>query len=109
MVSTLCEQPAHSGAPPPPPRAHIAIASRAAAAGPRAHVSARLIVSARLVLTAAPPFPQVRAPTHVVSTICDDRGEEPTYCGVSMSELITSDYGVGDVLALLWFKRKLPK
>jgi hypothetical protein len=44
-----------------------------------------------------------------VSTICDDRGEEPTYYGVTMSELITSDYGVGDVLALLWFKRKLPK
>lgn len=26
-----------------------------------------------------------------------------------MSELIENDYGVGDVLALLWFKRKLPK
>jgi hypothetical protein len=51
----------------------------------------------------------VRAPTHVVSTICDDRGEEPTYYGVTMSELITGDYGIGDVLALLWFKRKLPK
>ncbi|KAI8471432.1 MAG: citrate synthase-like protein [Monoraphidium minutum] len=52
---------------------------------------------------------KVRAPTHVVSTICDDRGEEPTYYGVTMSELILGDYGVGDVLALLWFKRKLPK
>jgi ATP citrate (pro-S)-lyase len=51
----------------------------------------------------------VRAPTNVVSTICDDRGEEPTYCGVTMSELIEGDYGVGDVLGLLWFKRKLPK
>jgi ATP citrate (pro-S)-lyase len=26
-----------------------------------------------------------------------------------MAELIESDYGVGDVIALLWFKRKLPK
>jgi len=26
-----------------------------------------------------------------------------------MSELIEGGYGVGDVLALLWFKRKLPK
>lgn len=60
-------------------------------------------------LEAATKAGKVRAPTHVVSTICDDRGEEPTYCGVTMSELITSDYGVGDVLALLWFKRKLPK
>jgi len=24
---------------------------------------------------------QVRAPTHIVSSICDDRGEEPTYAG----------------------------
>lgn len=24
----------------------------------------------------------VRAPTHIVSTISDDRGEEPSYCGV---------------------------
>lgn len=52
---------------------------------------------------------QVRVPTHIVSTICDDRGEEPTYNGVTMSELIEGDYGVGDVIALLWFKRKLPK
>ena len=27
------------------------------------------------------PRLQVRAPTHIVSSICDDRGEEPTYCG----------------------------
>ncbi len=31
------------------------------------------------------------------------------YAGVGMAELIESDYGVGDVIALLWFKRKLPK
>lgn len=36
----------------------------------------------------------MRVPTHIVSTICDDRGEEPTYHGVSMSELIEGDYGV---------------
>ncbi|GBF97148.1 ATP-citrate lyase B [Raphidocelis subcapitata] len=60
-------------------------------------------------LEAATKAGKVRAPTHVVSTICDDRGEEPTYYGVTMSELITGDYGIGDVLALLWFKRKLPK
>ncbi len=44
---------------------------------------------------------QVRVPTHIVSTICDDRGEEPTYAGVSMSELIQEDYGVGDVVRSL--------
>lgn len=42
--------------------------------------------------------PQVRAPTHIVSTICDDRGEEPTYCGVSMSELMEADANVGDAI-----------
>ena len=44
----------------------------------------------------------VRVPTHIVSTICDDRGEEPTYNSVTMSELIEGDYGIGDVIALLW-------
>ena len=52
---------------------------------------------------------QVRVPTNIVSSICDDRGEEPTYNGVDMSTLIRGDYGVGDVISLLWFKRALPK
>lgn len=44
------------------------------------------------------PQSQVRAPTHIVSTICDDRGEEPTYNGVSMSELMEADANVGDAI-----------
>ena len=52
---------------------------------------------------------QVRVPTNVVSSICDDRGEEPTYNGVDMSTLIQGDNGVADVISLLWFKRALPK
>lgn len=60
-------------------------------------------------LSAAVAQGKVRVPTHIVSTICDDRGEEPTYAGVDMSTLIEEDYGVGDVIGLLWFKRKLPK
>lgn len=51
---------------------------------------------------------KVRVPTNIVSTICDDRGEEPTYAGVKMSTLIEGGFGVGDVLSLLWFKRQLP-
>ena len=46
----------------------------------------------------SPQHPQVRAPTHIVSTICDDRGEEPTYCGVTMSELMEADANVGDAI-----------
>ncbi|GAB4814346.1 hypothetical protein N2152v2_001392 [Parachlorella kessleri] len=52
---------------------------------------------------------KVRMPTHIVSTICDDRGEEPTYNGVPMSELMEMDANMGDVIGLLWFKRRLPK
>lgn len=52
---------------------------------------------------------KVRAPTHIISTICDDRGEEPTYSGVPMSTIVEKGYGVGDVISLLWFKRSLPR
>jgi len=51
----------------------------------------------------------VRTPTHIVSTISDDRGEEPHYGPVGMSELIEKDCSIGDVISLLWFKRQLPK
>lgn len=46
----------------------------------------------------AQPSRQVRVPTHIVSSICDDRGEEPTYCGVPMSELMETDANVGDAI-----------
>lgn len=36
-------------------------------------------------------------------------GEEPTYAGVAMSYIIESNYGIGDVISLLWFKRSLPR
>ncbi|THU69024.1 hypothetical protein C4D60_Mb08t09990 [Musa balbisiana] len=52
---------------------------------------------------------KVRAPTHIISTISDDRGEEPCYAGVPMSTIIQHGYGVGDVISLLWFKRSLPR
>lgn len=66
-----------------------------------------------------PPIPEdlnsaiksgkVRAPTHIISTISDDRGEEPCYAGVPMSSIVEQGYGVGDVISLLWFKRSLPR
>ncbi|KAL4428457.1 hypothetical protein ABPG75_002546 [Micractinium tetrahymenae] len=52
---------------------------------------------------------KVRAPTHVICTISDDRGEEPTYGGVTMSELMEADANIGDAIGLLWFKRRLPR
>ncbi|RZR84790.1 hypothetical protein BHM03_00011671, partial [Ensete ventricosum] len=58
---------------------------------------------------------KVRAPTHIISTISDDRGlinefgDEPCYAGVPMSTIIQRGFGVGDVISLLWFKRSLPR
>ncbi|KAK9803247.1 hypothetical protein WJX73_009672 [Symbiochloris irregularis] len=76
------------------------------------HITPRPDVAAPAVpmdLEAAKKAGKVRVPTNVVSSICDDRGEEPTYHGVTMSTLITGDNNVGDVISLLWFKRQLPK
>ncbi len=50
----------------------------------------------------------VRKPTNFICTISDDRGEEVTYAGVPISTIIQEDYGIGDVISLLWFKKKLP-
>ncbi len=39
------------------------------------------------------------------SSICDDRGDEPLYCGYAASELIHKGYHVPHVIGLLWNKR----
>ena len=51
---------------------------------------------------------RIRKTTSIVSTICDDRGEEPKYAGVSVVDLIERNATVGDAISLLWFKRELP-
>jgi succinyl-CoA synthetase alpha subunit len=51
----------------------------------------------------------IRRPTEFITTISDDRGEEPVYGGVTISEVIEQGYGLGGVLGLLWFKRKVPR
>ncbi len=66
-----------------------------------------------------PPIPEdyakalkegkIRRPTNFVCTISDDRGEEATYCGVPISEVVEKGYTIADVIGLLWFKRKFPK
>jgi len=52
---------------------------------------------------------KVRKATNIISTICDDRGAEPSYGGVPISEVMEQGLGMGDVIGLLWFKRRLPK
>ncbi len=41
----------------------------------------------------------------IKSTISDDRGEEPLYCGYAASELINAGYDIPHVIGLLWNKR----
>jgi len=51
----------------------------------------------------------IRRSTQFISTISDDRGEELRYCGIPISKIFEDDYGLGGVIGLLWFKKKLPK
>ncbi len=51
----------------------------------------------------------VRRPASFVSTISDDRGDEVTYNGIPLSQVINDGMGIGGVLSLLWFKRKMPE
>lgn len=51
----------------------------------------------------------IRKPANFISTISDDRGDELTYAGMPISEAISENIGVGGVLSLLWFRRRLPE
>jgi ATP citrate (pro-S)-lyase len=50
----------------------------------------------------------IRKPTSFVSSISDDRGEELLYAGVPISKVFEENLGIGGVISLLWFKRRLP-
>jgi len=50
----------------------------------------------------------IRKPAQFVSTICDDRGQELLYAGMSISSVFSEEIGIGGVVSLLWFKRRLP-
>lgn len=43
-----------------------------------------------------------------ISTISDERGQELLYAGMSISDVFKEDSGLGGVVSLLWFKRRLP-
>jgi ATP-citrate lyase alpha-subunit len=55
--------------------------------------------------------PKVRKSKQFICTISDDRGDEATYAGFPISSVATPDTGkgIGDVIALLWFKKQYPK
>ena len=50
----------------------------------------------------------VRKPTNITSTISSDLGEEPTYGTIAISKIIEQNYSLGQVLGILWFKKRLP-
>lgn len=52
---------------------------------------------------------KIRMPTHFISTITDERGDQPLYAGIPLTEVIKNGYGIGGVIGLLWFKKKFPK
>jgi ATP-citrate lyase alpha-subunit len=55
--------------------------------------------------------PKVRRAKQFICTISDDRGEEATYAGYPISSVATPEtgFGIGDVMSLLWFKKRYPK
>ena len=80
-----------------------------------------LLADGTIVRAAEPPAPKVpmdyawakslglvRKPAEFVSSISDDRGEELLYAGVPISKVFEEELGVGGVLSLLWFRRRLP-
>ncbi len=84
-------------------------------------VFSALVESGAIVLKPEPPVPKIpmdynwakrlgliRKPANFISTISDDRGDELTYAGLPISQAIEEDIGVGGVLSLLWFRRRLP-
>ena len=84
-------------------------------------VYAGLVSSGAIIPKPEPPTPKIpmdfnwakrlgliRKPANFISSISDDRGDELSYAGMPISEAISENIGVGGVLSLLWFRRRLP-
>ncbi|QIW99687.1 hypothetical protein AMS68_005205 [Peltaster fructicola] len=50
----------------------------------------------------------IRKPAAFISTISDDRGQELLYAGLPISDVFSQNIGIGGVMSLLWFRRRLP-
>jgi succinyl-CoA synthetase alpha subunit len=51
---------------------------------------------------------KIRVPTQFICTITDERGDQPLYAGIPLTEVIKEGYGIGGIIGLLWFKKKFP-
>lgn len=50
----------------------------------------------------------IRKSAAFMSSICDERGEELLYAGMPITSVFKEDIGIGGVISLLWFQRRLP-
>uniref|UniRef100_A0A671R9U7 ATP-citrate synthase n=1 Tax=Sinocyclocheilus anshuiensis TaxID=1608454 RepID=A0A671R9U7_9TELE len=50
----------------------------------------------------------IRKPASFMTSICDERGQELIYAGMPITEVFKEEMGLGGVLGLLWFQRRLP-
>lgn len=55
------------------------------------------------------PIMPLRRSTTITSTISSDTGEEPTYGLIPISKIIEQKFTLGEIISLLWFRKKLPK
>lgn len=51
----------------------------------------------------------IRKPASFMSSVSDERGQELMYAGVPISKVFESNMGIGGVLSLLWFQKRLPE
>ncbi|XP_068610421.1 ATP-citrate synthase-like [Brachionichthys hirsutus] len=51
----------------------------------------------------------IRKPASFMTSICDERGQELIYAGMPITEVFREELGLGGVLGLLWFQRRLPR
>eukprot|EP00039_Didymoeca_costata_P001244 m.50999 g.50999 ORF g.50999 m.50999 type:complete len:1070 (+) comp10700_c0_seq3:46-3255(+) len=81
----------------------------------------KLVEGKTIVPQREPPVPKVpidykwaqelgliRKSANFASSISDDRGEELLYGGMTITDVFKDEIGIGGVISLLWFQKRLP-
>jgi len=50
----------------------------------------------------------IRKPSSFISSIVDERGDELIYAGMKITEVVSSQLGLGGTIGLIWFRKRLP-
>lgn len=75
---------------------------------PCKHFNAVFITCAlNLILDLFQELGLIRKPASFMTSICDERGQELIYAGMPITEVFKEEMGLGGVLGLLWFQRRL--